>query len=58
MKASLFAAVSVLILAGIASAGTTAPVPVSAPALAPWGMVGTAVALGVSGLYFIIKRHK
>ncbi len=60
MKVTLFAIASVLISAGIASAGTApAPTPTaSAPALAPWGMVGSAVALGLSGLYFIIKRNK
>jgi hypothetical protein len=58
MKTSLFAVAPVLIWTGIASAGISARVPVSAPALAPWGMVGSAVALGVSGLYFIIRRNK
>jgi hypothetical protein len=58
MKTFLFAAASVLILTGIASAGATFKLPVSVPALMPWGMVGTAVALGLSGLYFIIKRRK
>jgi hypothetical protein len=58
MKTFLFAAASVLILTGISSAGVPARIPVQTPALAPWGMVGTAVAMGLSGLYFIIKRHK
>ncbi len=58
MKTIVFAVAVVLLSAGISFAGTVSRVPVSAPALAPWGMVGTAVALGLSGLYFIIKRHK
>ncbi len=59
MKKSLFAAASILLLAQSAFAGGPPPPgPVSAPALAPWGMVGSAVALGLSGLYFIIRRNK
>ncbi len=58
MKVTLFVVDSVLISTGIASAGINSRIPVAAPALAPWGMVGSAVALGLSGLYFIIRRDK
>ncbi len=58
MKVTLFAVASVLISAGIASAGMKDSIPAAAPALAPWGMVGSAIALGLSGLYFIIRRNK
>jgi hypothetical protein len=58
MKTFLLSVAAVLLQAGSAAAGFAAPVPVEAPALAPWGMVGTAAALGLSGLYFIIKRNK
>ncbi len=58
MKKSLFVAASILFLAQSAFATQLQPVAVPAPALAPWGMVGSAVALGLSGLYFIIRRNK
>ncbi|MEJ2696809.1 MAG: hypothetical protein P8013_09185 [Candidatus Sulfobium sp.] len=58
MKAFMSALALVLLSAATASAGITAPQPVSVPTLAPWGMVGTAVAMGLSGLYFIFKRNK
>ncbi len=59
MKKLLLAMASILSLAQSAFAGGLArPEPVAAPALAPWGMVGSAIALGLSGLYFIIKRNK
>ncbi len=58
MKVTLFAIASFLISSGIASAGIKDSIPVTAPALAPWGMVGSAIALGLSGLYFIIRRNK
>jgi hypothetical protein len=58
MKKTLFAAASVLLLTQNVFAGVLARTPVPTPALTPWGMVGTAVALGLSGLYFILRRHK
>jgi hypothetical protein len=58
MKSFLFVVAFVLLSVGVSSAGTTAPVSVAAPTMMPWGMVGTAVAMGASGLYFIFKRNK
>ncbi len=58
MKALLFAVAFVSVSIGVALAGVSPPQPVSVPTLAPWGMVGTAVAMGLSGLYFIFKRKK
>lgn len=58
MKTFLSVAAFVLLLAGVASAGALAEQPVSVPTMMPWGMVGTAAAMGFSGLYFIFKRNK
>ncbi len=59
MKKLLFVLASIFLLAQSAFAAIELqPVAVSAPALAPWGMVGSAVALGLSGLYYIIRRNK
>jgi hypothetical protein len=58
MRTLLLAGAFILGFAGAVFAGTIAAPPESVPALAPWGMVGSAVALGISGLYFIIRRHK
>ncbi len=58
MKAFLSAVALIFISAGVASAGVALQQPVSVPTLMPWGMVGTAAAMGLSGLYFIFKRNK
>jgi hypothetical protein len=58
MKIVLSTIALVLLFSGLAVAGTPAAPPQDVPALAPWGMIGSAAALGISGLYFIIKRHK
>lgn len=59
MKVFLTVAAFVLLLAGIAFAGAVG-VPVSrpVPTMMPWGMVGTAVAMGLSGLFFIFRGRK
>jgi hypothetical protein len=57
MRSFLLTIVFVLLGVGVASAGIPKPVS-SVPAIMPWGMVGTAVAMGLSGLYFIIRRNK
>jgi len=58
MKVCLSAVAFLLLIAGVASAGTVAQQPVSVPTMMPWGMVGTAAAMGLSGLYLIFKRNK
>jgi len=58
MRTLFYSAAFVLLCTGTVFAGTIATQPETVPALAPWGMIGSAVALGVSGLYFIIRRHK
>ncbi len=60
MKKLLFVLAPIFLLAQSAFAAIQQlqPVAVPAPALAPWGMVGSAVALGLSGLYYIIRRNK
>lgn len=56
MKVLLFAIAFALLGVGIAFAGTTVRVPLSVPTMMPWGMVATAAAMGLTGLYFIFKR--
>ena len=58
MKFFIWVAVFVLMSAGIAAAGTSVNHlgAVEVPTMMPWGMVGTAAAMGLSGLYFIFKR--
>jgi hypothetical protein len=58
MKALFSAVVYILLCSGPAFAGSIVQQPEAVPALAPWGMLGSAAALGISGLYFIIRRHK
>jgi hypothetical protein len=57
MKAFVYAVAMVLLSVGVASAQSL-ETPVSVPTLMPWGMVGTAAAMGLSGLYIIFKRNK
>ena len=58
MRISLYVVALVLLCSGLAFAGILARPTVAAPALAPWGMIGSAAALGISGLYFLVKRRK
>ena len=60
MKAFLVAFALVLLIVGSAFAGISSRLVVTepAPTLMPWGMVGTAAAMGLSGLYIIFKRNK
>jgi hypothetical protein len=58
MKILFVTVVLVLLSSGFAFAGLLAEPPLAAPTLAPWGMIGSAAALGISGLYFIVRRRK
>ncbi|MGE5300268.1 MAG: hypothetical protein ACM3MB_04800 [Acidobacteriota bacterium] len=58
MRTLFYSAAFIILYTGAVFAGTVVTQPEPVPALAPWGMIGSAVALGVSGLYFIIRRHK
>jgi hypothetical protein len=58
MRTISYAVAFILLCTGPVFAGFVANQPEPVPALAPWGMIGSAVALGVSGLYFIIRRNK
>jgi hypothetical protein len=58
MKVFLSAVALTFLSTGVAFAGVALQQPVSVPTLMPWGMAGTAVAMGLSGLYFIFKRNK
>ena len=59
MRLFILGAAFVLLSAGIASAGIEArQLGVSVPTMMPWGMFGTAVAMGLGGLYFLFKRNK
>jgi hypothetical protein len=58
MKTVFSAIALILLFSGLAMAGGSALPPEQVPALAPWGMIGSAAALGISGLYFIVRRHK
>lgn len=58
MKAFAYGLAVVFLTAGLAFAGRVSVAPVSVPTLMPWGMVGTGVAMGLGGLYFLFKRNK
>jgi hypothetical protein len=63
MRSFILGAAFVLLSAGVAYAGIDGIggdhlVGVSVPTMMPWGMVGTAVAMGLGGVYFLFKRNK
>jgi hypothetical protein len=55
MKVFACGVVMVLLTAGPALAR---PVALSVPTMMPWGMFGTAAAMGLSGVYFLLRRKK
>jgi hypothetical protein len=51
----VLAVAGILIASGAAYSGTAGRPPMTVPTLGEWGMIGTAVLLGIAGLYRILK---
>jgi hypothetical protein len=52
----LFIAASCLLFASSVFASDPSPPPVNLPTLNEWGKIFSAVAMGASGLYYLIKK--